>query len=349
MAASTKNLPAVIEKPAPGPALPVIIQQAGGAAAFAWDEFFSGQCRNKHTRRAYAHAVRSFLAWPKLQGVELKHITPGLVGQYLDQLATGHPPRPASIPTRKLHLAALRRFFDQLVLRHVVMLNPAASVRGERYQVTEGKTPELGIDRARTLLKTLDRRIEDARKAAKQPQKKPDLTLVALRDRAIVGMLVYTAVRREAVAILRRGDLRHDGSQYVLRFTEKGGNEREIPVHHDLERSLLAYIEAAGLQAAPKDSPLFRSVLGKTGRLADQGVAGGDVGRLVKRRLKDAGLPDDLSPHSFRVTVITDLLEQGQPLEDVQHLAGHVDPRTTRLYDRRQKKVTRKLVERISV
>src|SRR5205807_4558888 len=45
-------------------------------------------------------------------------------------------------------------------------------------------------------------------------------------------------------------------------------------------------------------------------------------------------------PHN-RVATVTDLLEQNVPLEDVQHLAGHADPRTTRLYDRRRRKVTR--------
>jgi Phage integrase family len=73
------------------------------------------------------------------------------------------------------------------------------------------------------------------------------------------------------------------------------------------------------------------------------------VFELVKRRLKDAGLPERLSPHSFRVSAITDLLTQGVPLEDVQYLAGHAEPRTTGLYDRRQKKVTRNIVERISI
>ena len=71
--------------------------------------------------------------------------------------------------------------------------------------------------------------------------------------------------------------------------------------------------------------------------------------RVVKRRLKDAGLPERLSPHSFRVAAVTDLLTQGVPLEDVQYLAGHSEPRTTALYDRRQKKVTRNIVERISI
>jgi hypothetical protein len=49
------------------------------------------------------------------------------------------------------------------------------------------------------------------------------------------------------------------------------------------------------------------------------------------------------------VATVTNLLEQNIPLEDVQHLAGHSDPRTTRLYDRRRRKVTRNIVERISI
>jgi site-specific recombinase XerD len=54
-----------------------------------------------------------------------------------------------------------------------------------------------------------------------------------------------------------------------------------------------------------------------------------------ERRLKDAGLPIEYSPHSFRVATITDLREQDQAIEDVQYLVGYADPRTTRLYDRR--------------
>ena len=100
---------------------------------------------------------------------------------------------------------------------------------------------------------------------------------------------------------------------------------------------------------ARKDTPLFRTAYKKTGQLTENALYVVDVCRMVKRRLRDAGLPGVLSPHSFRVTTITDLLEQGVPLEDVQRLAGHADPRTTRLYDRRQKKITRNIVERISI
>lgn len=97
---------------------------------------------------------------------------------------------PLAPPTRKLHLAALRRFFDQLVLRHVVILNPALSVRGERYQVVEGRTPEITIQQARQLLMSID-----------------TSHVVGLRDRAVIAVLIYTAVRVGVIAKLRHGDL----------------------------------------------------------------------------------------------------------------------------------------------
>ena len=198
--------------------------------------------------------------------------------------------------------------------------------------MVEGKTPEITVAHARKLLASID-----------------TSHVVGLRDRAIIGILIYTASRAGAVAALRRGSFYHAGEQWMLHFEGKGGKSREIPVRHDLEQMLFAYIDAAGLRHAPKDAAVFRTAQRKTRQLTRTRVSAIDISRLVKRRLKDAGLPSRLSPHSFRVTTITDLLEQGVPLEDVQQLAGHADPRTTRLYDRRQKKITRNIVERISI
>jgi integrase/recombinase XerD len=322
---ASKNIPAVIDGKAATEVIPALVADAGGAACFAWEEFFSAEIRNPHTRRAYRHAVRRFLAWCEAEGLELRRITPGLVGQYFDQ-------HPSGIPTKKQHLAALRGFFDTLVLRHVVPFNPAASVRGERYRVVEGKTPEITAEEARMLLRSFDTG-----------------SVIGLRDRAIVTTLIFTLARIGAVAGLKRKDFARDGSHWTLRLNEKGGKIREIPVRRDLELYLFAYLEAAELTEAAADSALFRSAAGKSGRMTGRGMSAGDMGQMVKRRLKAAGLPERLSPHSFRVAVITDLLTQGVPLEDVQNLAGHADPRTTRLYDRRQRKVSRTTVERISI
>ena len=128
-----------------------------------------------------------------------------------------------------------------------------------------------------------------------------------------------------------------------------GVKSREISVRHDLQGYLSEYLEAAGLRDAPKDSPLFRTAVRKEKRLTQTALTTNDVYRMIKRRMSDVGLPPELSSHSLRVAVITDLLSQGVPMEDVQYLAGHADPRTTRLYDRRRRRVTQNIVERISV
>ena len=83
--------------------------------------------------------------------------------------------------------------------------------------------------------------------------------------------------------------------------------------------------------------------------LTDRPMTAHGVRQMLKRRLKDAGLPEIITPHSFRVMVVTDLLGQNVPMEDVQYLAGHSNPRTTQIYDRRRRRVTRNIVERISV
>jgi integrase/recombinase XerD len=308
--------------------LPEIIHRAGANAVFAAQEFFSGMIRNKHTRRAYLHAVTLFLEWAeKHGGGELGQIAPWHVGQYIEEMAIT-----SGIATRNLHLSALRHFFDNLVTRHAIMLNPARSVRGERLSVIEGRTPEIPIAEVRKLLASID-----------------TSHIIGLRDRAILAMLIYTGSRRGAIAKLKRGDFYHAGEQWMIHFGEKGGKSREIPVRHDLEKLIREYLDAAALSYAPKDTPLFQSALKKQRRLTGKPINGDDIYRMMKRRLKDFGMSLLYSPHSFRVTTITDLLEQNVPREDVQHLAGHADPRTTGLYDRRKRKISRNIVERISV
>lgn len=317
------NLPSLLAA-----GLPAIIHRAGSNAVFAAQEFFAGMIRNPHTRRAYLKAVTDFLEWAeKHGGGELGQIAPWHVGQYFEEVAPG-----TSIATRNARLSALRHFFDNLVNRHAIALNPARTVRGEKLNVMEGRTPEIPIAEVRKLLASID-----------------TSHIVGLRDRAILAALVYTTSRRGAVAKLKRGDFYHGGHQWMFHFSEKGGKSREIPVRHDLEKMILEYINAAGFGEAPKDTPLFQTALKKQRILSGKAMNGDDIYRMMKRRLEDFGMPLLYSPHSFRVTTITDLLEQNVPREDVQHLAGHADPRTTGLYDRRKRKVSRNIVERISV
>jgi len=305
--------------------IPAIVVRAGANAVFAAEEFFKATLNNPHTRRAYGRSVARFLAWCEQHGVELRQVTPGLAGEYVAQLE-------GSAPTKNQALAALRHFFDGLVTRHAVALNPFASVRGIKHSVTEGATPEISVEQARKLLRSLDLG-----------------HVVGLRDRAVLGVLAYTGARVGAVARLRLGDLRNFGEQRALRFREKGGKVREIPVRHDLDAWLRAYLDAAGIIGQDDKLPLFRAADGKRRQLTPAGYRAHSMRQMLKRRLEDSGLPHLFSPHSFRVAVVTDLLNQNVPLEDVQYLAGHSNPRTTQIYDRRRRRVTRNIVERISI
>ena len=212
------------------------------------------------------------------------------------------------VPLSSLCPAFLPRgFFDRLVQRHVVMLNPAASVSGVKEQVVEGKTPEITLEQARKLLASVkvSRQVKDKQGEVAE---EASLVVVGLRDRAILSTMRFTACRAGAVAKLRLGDFQHDGEQYVLRFQEKGGKSREIPVRLELQRDILAYLKAAGIEGEADDRPLFRSAVGRTKALTEKPLTTERICELVKRRLKDAGLPKRLSPHSFRVAAITDLL-----------------------------------------
>lgn len=141
------------------PEPPAMVRFAGGNARFAYDEFFACE-DNSHTERAYRHAVHRFLSHCQTLSIALKQVTPGIVSDYLKSLQAevkprrGEPQRfrPASKPTKKLHLAGIRKFFDKLVERHAIALNPAHSVRGPRHSVAEGKTPAFTVKQARQLL-----------------------------------------------------------------------------------------------------------------------------------------------------------------------------------------------------
>lgn len=142
---------------------------------------------------------------------------------------------------------------------------------------------------------------------------------------------------------------RRNGNHRAFQFLEKGGKSREIPVRHDLDTWIAVYLEGAGIADAPKGSWLFRAGQGHARSLTDRAMSPLAVQLMLKRRLKAVRLPKILSPYSFRVLVVTDLLSQNVPLKDVQYLAGHAHPRTTQLYNRRRRRVSHNIVERISI
>jgi site-specific recombinase XerD len=170
--------------------------------------------------------------------------------------------------------------------------------------------------------------------------------LVGLRDRALLAVMAYTFARIRAVVSLTPQDYLQVGKRSLIRFREKGGKEKEIPVHHKLEEYLDVYLEAAKLSEQPA-SPLFRSTRGRSRELGTDGLSRKDAWAMLKRRLRDAGISTIYSNHSFRAAGIHQLFRKrwhsgGGPADRRSR-----DSRTTKLYGRRGQKVLLEDMERI--
>jgi site-specific recombinase XerD len=288
-------------------------------------EFFTAQINNDHTRRAYVNATKRFAAWCEEHGIhQLAAVQPVHVAAFVKQLE-----RELSPPTVKQHLAALRMLFDWLVTGHVMETNPAHSVRGPKHVVKKGKTPVLTAEEARALLDSI-----------------PADTLTGLRDRALIGVMVYTFARVNAVIEMKVRDYFTQGRRGWVRLHEKGGKDHDVPCHHSLERILDDYIAAAGI-AGDANGALFRTTGRKTGEARPLWQQ--DVYRMIQRRAAAAGIETKIGNHTFRATGITAYLQNKGTLEHAQTIANHASPRTTRLYDRRSDEIALDEVEKIAI
>lgn len=307
-------------------ALPPVIGRCGKKATKRFYEFFTANIRNKNTREAYHRAVVDFFAWCDDKGFDLIDIEPIVVAAYIEYLGGIY-----SKPTVKQHLAAIRMCFDSLVVGQILPMNPAASVRGPTYVIKKGKTPVLTADEARTLLDSID-----------------ISTVVGLRDRALIGLMVYSFARVSAVVGMKVEDYYQNGKRSWIRLHEKGGKFHEVPAHHNAEAYLDAYLRAGGFGEDAK-SPLFRTAAGKSGQITQNSMTRRDVLRMIKRRAASAALSSRVCCHTFRATGITAYLESGGTIENAQMIAAHESPRTTKLYDRTGDEITLDEIERIQI
>jgi site-specific recombinase XerD len=309
--------------PISSPLLPVLVAAAGERTSTRFLEFFAANIRNLHTRRAYYRATEEFLTWCASIGVpSIAAIQPVHVATWIEASM-----RELAAPSVKQRLAAIRHLFDWLVNGQVVPINPAHTVRGPRHVVTSGQTPVLDPAEARALLDSID-----------------TSTPAGLRDRALMGLMVYSFARIGAAV----EDVYTQNRRLWVRLHEKGGKRHAMPCHHKLEEFLVAYLDRAGLRDDP-NGPLFRTIGRGTDRLTRTVLPQANAYAMIRRRAAAAGIGTKLGNHSFRATGITAYLKNGGTLEKAAAMANHASTRTTQLYDRRSDEVTLDEVERIVI
>jgi integrase/recombinase XerD len=298
-----------------GPArLPSPLEQL---AQIPEEEIWLQKQKSARTRRAYRLDVQHFMRTLSITAPEeLRQADhKAVIAWERFMRETEH----AASSTIRRRLAALSSLYKHLVRHGHAAKNPVGEVERPAINREEGSTLAFAKAQARKLL---DLPAAD--------------TVAGLRDRAILSVGLQVGLRRAEIAALTVGDLHQNRGYDSLRVQRKGGRRDALAINPQTAARVRAYLEAAG-HGADIDGPLFRP-LRHNGKqdVARRHMDPDAIDRVVRKKYAAAlGLDRGYSAHSMRATFITTALENGAQLEDVQKAAGHRDPSTTKLYDRR--------------
>jgi site-specific recombinase XerD len=265
------------------------------------DYLDNGKNYSPQTLRSYRQALGQFrvfrpsLAWTEATAEDFR--------AYLFDLMK----RDRSRATIRLSFAALRSFFNHLSDRNIIPTNILKLVSLPKL---EKKLPQfLTVPQVTALMD----------QPATGKKSKQATEWMAARDAAILELFYSSGLRLAELAELDVRDLDPIGE--TVRVMGKGSRERIVPVGGLALKALSHYRH----QAKVESGPLFLNKSRK--RLGHR-----SIWLLLKKYVREAGLPATLSPHKLRHSFATHLLDNGADLRSVQSLLGHASLTTTQIY-----------------
>ncbi|MBV7326840.1 site-specific integrase [Chloroflexi bacterium TSY] len=290
-------------------------------------DLFRHKRKNKNTQQAYLRALHRFSGWCEREGLALPELHSQNIETYIEKQLRSEGLSDASI---QQHLSALKTIFNRLYIERVLPIDPAAPIRFEGLKKTEGSTPDLSREQIEQLFAEIDKE-----------------TISGLRNAAMISVMLYSGARVSAVANMKVSDYFGSGDEWYFRLIEKRRKLHIVPAHTEARNYVDRYIETAGI-AYQHDTPLFRKFT-NTLEITDEPVSQTAITAMIKYYGEKAGIEaKHICSHSCRATAATTLLEQGTPAEEVQRFLNHAHISTTLMYDRRDKKTKKKVVESIS-
>jgi len=303
----------MLPAPLPPPVLPTQLAQL---AAIPEEAVWLAKQKSAQPRRAYRFDVQHFMRALDITSTEaLCHVDHRALIAWERMQREQEGAAPSTVRRR---LAALSSLFKHLVTHGATSRDPVVDVDRPAINRDEGRTAAFSKAQARKVL--------DA---------PPGDTLAGRRDRAILAVGLQVGFRRAEIAALTVGDFHQNRGLEALRVTRKGGRRESLAINPQAAQRIRAYLEAAG-HGDQLGAPLLRPLRGNARPLGPAGrMDPGAIDRMVRKYAATIGLDRGHSAHSMRATFITTALENGAQLEDVQKAAGHRNPSTTKLYDRR--------------
>lgn len=257
---------------------------------------------SEHTLKSYLNDINDLILY--LKNIEnIEDISYYSLRGFVNSLYE----RGLSKSTIERKIACMKSFFSFLVKRGFIEDNPSRLLRFPKKEQKLFKV--FNIDDILNLLETPDKNTPDG-----------------LRDCLILEMLYGTGMRVSELVLVNVSDV--DFSGFRIRVKGKGKKERVLPLdnfHVDMIKNYLEKRILMVKREIKEPDALFLNKMGT--RLTDRSVR-----RIVEKYLKMAGLPLDYSPHDFRHTFATHLLENGADLRTIQHLLGHSSLSTTQKY-----------------
>jgi len=272
-----------------------------------------------HSRRAYLADLADFLGQMQKQRVDPLSVTGDDLRIYRAALLAAGK----STATVGRVLSVLRGTYQQFGKRGLVRWDQVQDIQAvESPRVDRNTTPALSEQEAVRLLHMPD-----------------TATIAGLRDYALLFAFFKTACRCAAIANACVGHLERTDTDFYLVVWEKGrgGKKRQRKALLEAAPAIRSYLAAAGIMD-DLDGPLFRPVAKDRRTLLRKYLTPRAILAIVKKYARRAGIDVDriagrsICTHSLRKTALTNALEHGARMEQVQQLAGHSDIRTTQMY-----------------
>jgi integrase/recombinase XerD len=266
-----------------------------------------------HSLAAYSSDLERFNRF--LQGrLDLPAREP--LGRYVDSLYGG------GLSSRSIarHITTLRNFFSYLLREGVVDADPTVYLRLPKQWQTIPKF--LNLDQIDRLLEAPD---------TSQPK--------GLRDHAMLEVLYASGLRVSELCRLAMSDLKLDLG--VLHITGKGNKQRLVPVGKQAIRVVANYLEAGRPALLKGRGSRYLFVTARGGCLTRQAFW-----KLLRGYARKIGIFEEVTPHIWRHSFATHLLEGGADLRSVQVMLGHADISTTQVYTHVVRSRLRETVEK---
>ena len=263
-----------------------------------------------NTKRNYGQALERFFRWILADcdwGDQLSAVTKGHARSYLVEAQAHYSRR-----TLRNHVSGLRSFFKFCQTRGWIQANPFHNLT----------LPKPDKPLPKFLTEEQMKHLLEQPKAKPEQEKKRKNDFLLLRDLMIIELLYGAGLRVSELIGLNYGDL--DGKRATVRVVGKGQKERVCPIGQVALRTIGEFRKSYAKDSS-HDCPIVINRQGN--RLSVRSVQA-----MLKKYLRSAKLPEDLTPHKLRHSFATHMLDNGADMRTVQELLGHESLSTTQVY-----------------